>query len=195
MALTLYDHPGSSNALKVRFLLAELGLAAELVHVQLDGARPASYLALHPFGTIPCLVDGDLVVTESNAMLRYLARREGRDDLYPADPRLGARIDMLLDALSLQLRPLLWAVEECVVYGVRPLEPAVLAELEAGLAAWERLLAANDELAARFTIADIGIAGRLSQISALPVGTATIPRTLALLERAMARPAFAAATA
>ena len=193
MALTLYDNVDSSNALKVRFLLAELGLDAELVDVPLDAVRPAWYLELHPFGTIPCLVDGELAITESNAILRYLSRREGRDDLYPADPALAARIDLLLDALSLQLRPLLWAVEEPIQHGGRRADPAAVRELEAGLVAWERLLAANGELLERFTIADIGIAGRLAKVHALPIAPDNIPLTSRVLERALERPAFARA--
>ena len=193
MALTLYDNDGSSNALKIRFLLAELGLEAELVDVPLDGARPGWYRKLHPFATIPCLVDGPLVLTESNAILRYLARREGRDDLSPADPVLAARVDMLLDALSLQLRPLLWAVEEPILYAGTNADPASVRELEDGLAAWERLLAANHDLLTRFTIADVAITGRMSKVRGLPIGADSIPLTSGVLARAMRRPAYARA--
>ena len=193
MALTLYDNADSSNALKVRFLLAELGLEAELVDLPLDAARPGWYREVHPFATIPCLVDGELVITESNAILRYLARREQRDDLYPGDPVLAARADMLLDALSLQLRPLLWAVEEPIFYGGTSADPADVRELEAGLAAWERLLAANGALLARFTIADIAITGRMAKVHALPIAAGSIPLTSGVLERAVRRPAYALA--
>ncbi len=70
MALTLYDNRDSSNALKLRFLLAELGLAAELVEVELAGERPGWYREVHPFATVPCLVDGELVNPESTAARR-----------------------------------------------------------------------------------------------------------------------------
>jgi glutathione S-transferase len=69
-ALVLYDHPASTNAIKVRILLAELGLVAEVIEVPPHGERSPEYLELHPFGLIPTLVDGDLVVTESNTALR-----------------------------------------------------------------------------------------------------------------------------
>ena len=193
MALTLYDNAGSSNALKVRFLLAELGLDAELVEVPLGAERPGWYRELHPFATIPCLVDGELVITESNAILRYLARREGRDDLYPGEPALAARVDVLMDALSLQLRPLLWAVEEPLFYGGTRADPGDVRELEGGLAAWERLLGDNAALLTLFTVADIAITGRMARVHELPIAEGSIPLTSAVLERAISRPAYALA--
>ena len=50
--LTLYDNPDSTNALKVRILLAELGQEARSIAVPLEGERHAEYLDLHPFGLI-----------------------------------------------------------------------------------------------------------------------------------------------
>ena len=84
MSLVLYTNPASSNAMKVRFLLAELGLEYERKHVPIGRPRPDWYVEIYPFGTIPFMRDGDLELGESNAMLRYLANREGRTDLYPA---------------------------------------------------------------------------------------------------------------
>src|SRR5690242_10517287 len=98
MALTLYDFPQSGNAQKVRLLLAELGLEFEHRHVPHTRPRPDWYLELNPFGGVPYVVDGDVALAESQAILRYLAVREGRDDLYPADPARRARVDWALDA-------------------------------------------------------------------------------------------------
>lgn len=190
--LTLYDNAGSTNALKVRFLLAELGLDHELVDVPLNGAKPAWYADLHPFGLIPTLVDGDVVVTESNAALRYLAGREGRDDLYPADPARRARIDVLLDSLSLQVRPALWAAEEPVLYGV-PEAGDWRPELHAALDGYERLLAPEGYAVGEFSIADCAIAGRMLYLEQLPVDRSRWPRLTRAVGLAMARPAFAAA--
>ena len=71
--LLLYDHPTSSNALKVRFLLSELGLRYERQLVPKERPRPAAYLLVNPRGLIPTLKDGELILTESHAILRYLA--------------------------------------------------------------------------------------------------------------------------
>ena len=78
MSIVLYTNPASSNAMKVRFLLAELGLEYERTHVPISRPRPDWYVEIYPFGTIPFMRDGDRELGESNAMLRYLANREGR---------------------------------------------------------------------------------------------------------------------
>ena len=76
MALTVYDFPTSGNARKVRLLLAELGLEFEHVPVPRARPRPDWYLELNPFGGVPTIRDGELVLAESQAILRYLATRE-----------------------------------------------------------------------------------------------------------------------
>jgi glutathione S-transferase len=189
--LKLYDNASSTNALKVRFLLAELGLEYEKVDVDLD-PKPAWYAEVHPFGLVPALVDGDLVLTESNTALRYLAGREGRDDLYPADPARRARIDLLLDSLSLEVRPALWAAEEPVLYGT-PEPDDWRTPLAAALAGYERLVADDGYAAGAFSIADCAIAGRMWHLHELPIELGAYPKLTRALALATARPAYAAA--
>ncbi len=191
--LVLYDNPSSSNGLKVRILLAELGTTPAVVTIPLDGERPASYLEVHPFGTVPCLVVGTLVIVESNTILRYLAQVAERDDLYPPDPARRARVDMLLDALSLSVRSELWAVEEVVLYGL-DLPAEDLAErvacLSGTLDRWERLVATNDGYLPDMTIADIAMAGRLVHLDELPLETNRWPVTLRRLGDVRGRDAY-----
>ena len=189
--LKLYDNAESTNALKLRFLLAELGLDYEAVPVELD-PKPAWYADVHPFNLIPTLVDGELVLTESNTALRYLADREGRDDLYPREPVQRARIDLLLDSLSLQVRPALWAAEEPVLYGT-PEPDDWRTPLHEALAGYERLVAGDGYAAGAFSIADCAIAGRMWHLPELPFDLAPYPRLTRALALATARPAYAAA--
>ncbi len=158
--LVVYDNHGSTNAIKVRVLLEELGLPWERVAVPLRGAKPAGYAELHPFAMVPTLVDGAVVVTESNVALRYLAEREGRADLRGASPAARARIDVLLDSLSLEVRPALWGVEEFAIHGDVAEDPAArVAALERRLAAYDRLLDSDGPWATgtTFTIADCAL--------------------------------------
>lgn len=191
MTLRLYDDPKSTNAIKVRFLLAELGLDYERVDTPIGSMDRA----VHPFGLIPALVDGDLTVTESNTALRYLAERAGRDDLRGADPVARARVDMALDSLSLEVRPALWAVEEVVVYGLEAPDAAERTRaLEDVLAAFDRLLDADGPYAlGAFTIADCALAGRALHLPRLGLDPAVAPRTFRAVAAAQERPAFAAA--
>ena len=96
VALVLHANPRSSNAQKVRFLLGELGLAAEIREVPFGVERPAWHLAVNPVGGIPALVDGDLHLAESHATSLPRPGRE-RTDLYPAELADRARVDWLLD--------------------------------------------------------------------------------------------------
>jgi glutathione S-transferase len=75
----------STNPQKVRWALEELELEYERIEIDLFelANRAPSFLALNPRGTVPVLVDGDLVLCQSNAMLVHLGEREGR--LWPAD--------------------------------------------------------------------------------------------------------------
>jgi glutathione S-transferase len=107
MSLTLYEASLSSNAQKVRFLLAELELAYESIEVAMFGVgtRSPEYLAINPFGLLPTLLDNDFVLHESNTILRYLAETKGGEELYPRSPRLRAGVDRMLDVLGCTMRP------------------------------------------------------------------------------------------
>ncbi|MBA2348604.1 MAG: glutathione S-transferase family protein, partial [Solirubrobacterales bacterium] len=139
--LTLHDSHGSTNAIKVRVLLHELGLEWTAIELEQGAPRPEGYTDLHPFGLIPTLVDGAVVITESNVALRYLAERAARADLRGATPAERARIDGLLDSLSLELRPALWGVEAFAIYGGEADDRgARVAALEHQLTAYDTLL-------------------------------------------------------
>jgi glutathione S-transferase len=185
----LYDNPASTNALKVRFLLAELDLDAELRPVTLHQPTP-EYLAVHPFGLVPTLVDDGLVITESNTALRYLAERQGRDDLRGEDPAARARADVVLDSLSLEVRPTVWDVERIAVYG-DPADEAeaarVRSRLIGALGAFDRLLSKDGPYAlGPFTIADCAIAGRLLHLDQLGLDPGCAPRLRRTLAAARA---------
>ncbi|MCB1739530.1 MAG: glutathione S-transferase family protein [Gammaproteobacteria bacterium] len=86
--MKLYDGLLSGNAYKARLLLSLLGLEHELVNVDLARGenRTVSFLKLNPRGQIPVLVDGDVTIWDSQAVLVYLARRYGDPHWYPLDP-------------------------------------------------------------------------------------------------------------
>jgi len=87
--MKLYYFP-SPNPQKVRFALNELGLDCETVAVDLikGEQRAPEFLALNPCGRVPVLVDGDLKLWESHAILAYLGEKTGR--LWPTNPEARA---------------------------------------------------------------------------------------------------------
>jgi glutathione S-transferase len=162
----LHDHPRSSNAQKVRFLLGVLGLSYERRTVPFAAPRPDWHLALNPLGGIPALIDGELVLAESNAILRYLAEREGRDDLLPGSPVERACVDWVLDAVATTLRPACREVD-APAYGFRPQRgigaeparpdqvPAAVERIAPRLTAFSRLLGDGGYAClGRLTVAD-----------------------------------------
>ena len=73
--MELYEHPESGNSHKVRLLLSFLGLEYESVVVDLmtDEQHQAPFLAVNPRGEVPVLVDDEVVLRDSMAILVYLA--------------------------------------------------------------------------------------------------------------------------
>jgi glutathione S-transferase len=85
--MRLYWHPFSIIPRRVRIALREKAIPCEEVEVDLPGGalREAPFRRLNPFGQIPVLEDGNLVVAESIAILEYLEERWPRPALLPDD--------------------------------------------------------------------------------------------------------------
>jgi glutathione S-transferase len=94
MALALYHNDMSSCAQKVRLTLAEKGLEWESRHLNLRAGEHQKdwYIKLNPRAVVPTLIDGDIVVPESNVINEYLDERFPDPPLKPADPFGRARM-------------------------------------------------------------------------------------------------------
>ncbi|MGH0038312.1 MAG: glutathione S-transferase family protein [Myxococcota bacterium] len=92
--IRLHDFTLSGNAHKVRNLLGLLGVEYERRPVDLLAGeqKQAAFLALNPFGQVPVLEDGDVVVRDSAAILVYLGRKYGRGEWLPIDAEGEARV-------------------------------------------------------------------------------------------------------
>jgi glutathione S-transferase len=93
--MKLYDSEHSGHAHKVRLLcgLLNLDLDLEPVDLRKKMQKTPEYLRLNPFGQVPVLQDGDVVVRDSNAILLYLCERYDTDHRYlPADPVARAHV-------------------------------------------------------------------------------------------------------
>jgi hypothetical protein len=56
-----------------------------------------AFRAMNPNAMVPVLIDGDFILWESNSICRYLARKAGRDDLLPGEPRACANVEHWMD--------------------------------------------------------------------------------------------------
>lgn len=92
--MKLYDLTLSGNCYKVRLFLSLIGQHAELHTLDLRAGehKGADYLAINPRGQIPALVDGELQLGDSQAILVYLARRYADERWYPLDAINQGRI-------------------------------------------------------------------------------------------------------
>jgi glutathione S-transferase len=92
--MKLYMNKLSPNVRRVRLTAAVLGL--ELEEKSLDFSKgehkSPEYLALNANGAIPTLVDGDFVLTESRAIMQYLAAKKPESGLLPKDERARADV-------------------------------------------------------------------------------------------------------
>ncbi len=104
-AITLYGTPLSGHSHRVEAFLNILGLPYRYVEAGAELRRSESFLALNPFGQIPVLVDGDLVLPDSVAILVYLADRYDASGLWnPKAPEDAARVQRWLSIAAGDLR-------------------------------------------------------------------------------------------
>jgi len=128
--LKIWGRNNSTNVQKVMWMVGELGLAHE--RIDAGGAfgmvQDAPYKAMNPNGRIPTINDDGLILWESNAICRYLARKHGQ--FMPTATADQARVDMWMDwqhnEAGAALTPVFWGLVRT------PPEKRDLAAIEAG---------------------------------------------------------------
>jgi glutathione S-transferase len=109
--MKLYGFP-PTRSIRVLWTLRELGVEFEFVNVNLmagENRRP-EFLALNPAGKVPVLVDGEFVLTESVAIVLYLAEKYTEKNLLPAGVELRAQVNRWLMFTATELEQPLWRI-------------------------------------------------------------------------------------
>ncbi|MCC6664381.1 MAG: glutathione S-transferase family protein [Polyangiaceae bacterium] len=88
--MKLYHNSLSPNARRPALVAQHLGIAIETVAVDFRELRGPEFLKINPAGRIPVLVDGDFVLTESRAIMQYLASQ--KPGLLPTSERARADV-------------------------------------------------------------------------------------------------------
>jgi stringent starvation protein A len=93
--MTLYSDPACPYCHRVRMVLAEKGIAVDVVDVDAK-ALPDEVMDFNPYGTVPTFVDRDLRLYESRIIMEYLDERFPHPPLLPVDPvsRANSRLFM-----------------------------------------------------------------------------------------------------
>lgn len=95
--IVLHSTPLSGHGHRVELLLAMLNLDYRKEAASADVRASAAFRRLNPYGQIPVLEDGDTVLSDSNAILVYLAKRYGQGEGWlPEDPVGAAAVQRWL---------------------------------------------------------------------------------------------------
>ncbi|CAN5840093.1 glutathione S-transferase [soil metagenome] len=90
--MKIYSIQASNNCRRVNATVQHLGLEADVVDPSMGDLKKPEFLALNPNGKVPLLVDGDLKLWESRAIMQYVASKKPGNTLWPADPKRQADI-------------------------------------------------------------------------------------------------------
>ena len=199
--LKLLGKPASINVRKVLWLCAELPLAIE--HEAwgsgFRSTQTPEFLALNPNALVPVILDGELVLWESNTICRYLAGREGRVDLLPTAPAARARVEQWMDWQATDLNTA-WRYAFMALVRQSPAHRDASA-IAASVAEWNRLMGLLDAQLNRtgayaagstFTLADIVLGLSTHRWLSVPMARPALPAVQAYCERLSERPAFLA---
>lgn len=99
----------SVNVQTVRWALEELGLNYTQTDIggSFGGNDTPEYLAMNPNGLVPVMIDGDLTLFESTAIVRYLSAKYGHESFYPSSPEDRAKLDMWAEWMRTSFYPIL----------------------------------------------------------------------------------------
>jgi glutathione S-transferase len=194
MTIRLHRATRSGHSHRAQLMLSLLGLPHELIDVDLASREHKSpaFLARNPFGQIPVIEDGDVVVADSNAILVYLASRYDESGRWlPRDPVAAAHVQQWLSVAAGPLHTgpgaaRLVAQFQFPLDGERARQGAaqLFAVLDAHLAS-RRFLVGDGP-----TIADLAIYSYTALAPEGGVPLAPYPAVRAWLERVEALPGF-----
>ena len=114
--ITLYGRKTSVNVQKAVWVLEELRVPYAQIELGLNfgGVDTPEYLAMNPNGLVPTLKDGELVLWESHAIVRYLSATYGAGNLWPESPKVRAAADQWTDWTAMRFQPAWGAVFSAV---------------------------------------------------------------------------------
>lgn len=156
--MKLYYFPGACP-LATHILLEWIGKPYETQRLTREQTKEPAYLALNPLGAVPTLTDGDFVLTQSAAILEYIAELSPEIDLIGKTPRERAETRRWLGLCNADLHRTFALIFGAAGYSDDPAFQKVLidktrARLQFLFAAADRQLEGKDWLTGKRSIAD-----------------------------------------
>lgn len=127
----LYTDAASADSHRVRLVLAEKGIAVEIVEVSPNGPQPEDLAWLNPYCETPTLVDRELALYDARVICEYLDERFPHPPLMPIDPVSRAKAKLVISRVERDWYRLLDLLER----QDKRKRPAAKRELAEGLAA------------------------------------------------------------
>lgn len=197
--ITVYGRATSSNVQAVMWGIGELGLQYERLDYghEFGGLDSPEFRALSPHARVPVIKDGDTVIWESCAILRYLGAEYGDAPFWPKDPRVRAEVDMWAEwgktsVCTLFTVPIFWPrVRTSAANRDVGAMLSAIADIEFQLDIFEEQLQNhNYALSNDFSLADIVIGHILFRWFDIDIERRPRPLVEAYYERLRERPAF-----
>lgn len=191
--IKLYRHPLSGHAHRVELMLSLLGLPCEPVFVDLaKGAhKQPEFLAINPFGQVPVIDDSGSVLSDSNAILVYLAQKYGQGRWLPSEALAAARVQRWLSVAAGQIASGPATARLITVFGAPYNAEDSIARSHALLKVIEQELASSAFLAgSEPSIADVACYSYIAHAPEGNVSLADYPNLRAWLARIEALPGF-----
>lgn len=100
--MKLYHHPLSGHAHRASLFLSLIDAPVDRIEVDLASGehKQPAFLKINPFGQVPVLVDGEIVIADSNAILVYLSKKFARTDWLPETPSEAAAVQRWLSVAA-----------------------------------------------------------------------------------------------
>lgn len=100
--IKLYRYPLSGHSHRVELFLSLLSLPVELIDVDLAAGaqKTPMFLEMNPFGQVPVIQDGSLMIADSNAILVYLASQYANEQWLPHEPARAAEVQRWLSVAA-----------------------------------------------------------------------------------------------
>ncbi len=162
--LTLYTAENSVQCHRVRMVLAAKGVSYDRLVVE-GGKPPREMVELNPYGSLPTMVDRDLVLYDPGVICEYIDERYPHPPLMPVDPLSRARLRLAVVRIEQEWLPLIETIEA----GGRSADPARRYLGEALLAAVPLFKAATFFLGNEVSLADCMVAPIVWRLPSLGV--------------------------
>ncbi|ACC74643.1 glutathione S-transferase [Paraburkholderia phymatum] len=191
--MKLYYHPLSGHSHRARLFLSLLGIEHQLIDVDLAAAehKSAGFLQLNRFGQVPVLVDGDVNIADSNAILVYIARKFGKTEWLPQTPALEAAVQRWLSVAAGEIAFGPAAARLITVFGAKYNAEELIARAHRILKLIDEELAGRAYIAQDHpTIADVALYSYIARAPEGNVDLSFYPNVDAWLRRIEALPGF-----